>query len=1524
MSSIREELDPKEIKKTAQILSDILISNPPQITLNLPKKESLSITVTDIYTIEEIDLDLIVSGVGGIVDPIGQLKDWFADILSSIASWIISGIETFIETAIKPILNTINSTITNIWSEVQKIAPVVLDPIYDAIKWVSEQFEGLKDLASSLLDSLNSVFDSLSKLAQGLIDNLQALGESLNNVIQKAISSISDYITNIGEAISGVFSSLESLTEKLGKSLTDMIQKGISGIESLISNVTDFLSTIPDSIIEAIQPIINLITTIPDTIINGITQIFTTLQSLMEPITETFRGWLESIPQITEGIVTAIMGISQIGETITGFIQYLVNLKEEAPAIYSNIIEKAWATTIQPLFDSINEGIIKPFQEGLKEIIDNVTKGFNSLAQTTQGFVNAIMNFPTWFPEWFNEYITTPLTSLPSIWMSPQIFAEIRVNLKSIFNIFWGEIKTLSEALVSGLQNLLKFFWDSLQNIQKGVANIISEITKEFWDSTIQVMEKSGKAIQPLAEHYLKPLPESIASQTHEFLIQKYEEILKAEQMATPEYFKIDYVKKAITTGSIYAMTVSWIPFYAQIPLRMAQWVMRGVARSIGELGWKHKISLKPLGIGYETEIDISKIIGASLYTFATNIGRWMDELGRGMIYGYAIWLTRPIGRLINYWLRNVLPIIAPRDDEIIEFLRRNMAYIIQKDPTTGVIREVKPTERYKEILKIAKFFLSIYGHSDVTLDWFFKYTPDMWIKVKDRFGTFRNIPLSLVHKLPTSSELCRMMVRDLFYSLEDFTKAIQTQGMIPDIAYLYYLLHFRYASPERLWSFISRGISGMLWVSISDSERRALEKVAQTIGAFTPIAPIELNFKYSKLFDALKTYMKWHDYARFSWIKGFTSDNLIVIDTLADIPTKIDQRWMTRWGLYNILSERGVKITSPVSAFREKLIEPSASSEIKLDLSLFSRTLQATGLHPDWVPLTAVAETINTLVDERTLLRTGFINLFKEGFWNINALEKLLAGFITASFKVSYFDTSENKWVTGWVNYPVMYLPPERKLLELRALMDRALDILRDTVRDLSRGYSEFIIQNYEEFKEKLTGIIEKINEFFAKDYEKITGVKLPDELKLAFVEEYYSAYINSLNIWRDIYTIRRVRYWTQRWLGYVMYRVTTGVVKREDVEALADYVGEKAKLTDYEKEFIKGVLDRMVNIAIREYIPTPTQLATLSEYLVIKEDLIDKALTERLVPDEWKPIWKQYIEIRPIADDIKSLLTTYRRALIYIKIPEDIESKIKEYMEMINFTDKEMEILKLRVELEEMILQARQSMREYIPTPSMLATISEYIPKAREYFDDVVKAKRIPEKWQPIWAEYIDLRPIMDEVKKMISRAEDLYVYFIITEDDYKKILNQLKNFGYTDKELELMLTSSRYERHYRAFRELVGDVDRMVMLSEYSPQARSYALGQLYKMIDALPVDEETKNVLKAMWEQFIRLKPIMDEVRRYITELLSDFASGIITEEEFVKELEALKEWGLDDYEIMFYKAIGGMRRARYLARRQRGM
>jgi hypothetical protein len=795
-------------------------------------------------------------------------------------------------------------------------------------------------------------------------------------------------------------------------------------------------------------------------------------------------------------------------------------------------------------------------------------------------------------------------------------------------------------------------------------------------------------------------------------------------------------------------------------------------------------------------------------------------------------------------------------------------------------------------------------------------------LTVTDRFNVSRTIPLSLVYELPSASDVATMMVRDIFKSPDDFKKIYLARGMHEDVGSLYYYLRFRYPPPERLWQFTTRGISGLLWATISPDELADIQAEAGAFKAPVPVSAQSLNFKAPELFGAFKTYMKWHDYARWSWIPReeftFTSDNQIMTDTLADIPTKIDQRWMTRFGIYEFLAEKNVGLSSPISEFRTKVMEPNPISSIQMDLSNFCRTLQATGLHPDWVPLTAVAETINSITDERTLLRTGALNLFREGFWNYVAIDSLFSGLLKVSFRVSAFNASTMKWESGYINMPMMFLPAERNLTEVRALMDRSFDILREFQRDLTNAYVDNIVKDYDNYKQKMTDIINDVNEFFATDYKNVVGTDLPEQLKLTFVEQYYKPYVNAMTLMKDVYIVRRLRAWTMRWVGWIMYRMATGVTTKEEFNRLIDVVSEQAMLSDKEKKFISDVMDVMGKIAVKEYIPTPSQLATLSEYVVIPSSLIEQVFDARLVPQEWRPIWRRYIDIRPIADDVKSLVSTYMYVLRYVKVSDEDTKQVMSYARMVGYGDKEMALFSLTAKLNEMLYHTRQNVREYIPTPSMLASMAEYVPEVREFFNEVMTAKGVPSNWQPLWAKYIDIRPLVDDVKRYFARAEELYIKFMMKEEAFRKVLDDVQNYlGYTNKEIDFLLLTTKYERWRNAWNELIGTVEKMTMVAEYSPVGRDYAVGKLYEMIDALPITDDEKKKLKKMWEQYIRVRPVYDEVRRYVTDLINAFVDGTISESIFSSELESLKEWGLGDDEIQFYKAMAGLRRARKL-------
>jgi len=320
-------------------------------------------------------------------------------------------------------------------------------------------------------------------------------------------------------------------------------------------------------------------------------------------------------------------------------------------------------------------------------------------------------------------------------------------------------------------------------------------------------------------------------------------------------------------------------------------------------------------------------------------------------------------------------------------------------------------------------------------------------VPVKDRFGIGRLFPATRLFEIPTASELCRMMVRDMFWGPEEFTKAVFMRGYIMDLAMLYYLLHFKYPSPEKLWAFLCRGVSGLLWLVPTEQMRKASEVEAKMVGAYKPVMPTELNFKHEVLFGAFNRYMKWHDYAIISWIGGYTTDSWIVLDTLADIPTKIDIRWMTKWGLFDHMIKKDILLETPTHEFIKVVEDRSANPKVEMNLVLMCRLLQATGLHPYYIPIVSVAESIMALSDERTLLRTGAIHLYERGMIAPDVLDKLLAELTIASFKVAYFDIKELKWKEGFINVPVMYLPAERKLLMLRALIDKYERVFKDTL---------------------------------------------------------------------------------------------------------------------------------------------------------------------------------------------------------------------------------------------------------------------------------------------------------------------------------------------------------------------------------------------------------------------------------------------------------------------------------------------
>jgi len=1464
------ELSPEELRRLGEAMADALLASPGAAEAAAACYACVRVYAAVEVEAELIDLEAMASSTHGIMDILGQIAGWFRDLLNSVASWIVAAIQGFIG----GIVDTVKGVVAGVATAVRDFISAAASTIVGAVGGAVSTLASL--ISAAVSGAASAVMAAISAAISAVSAAISAVASAVSAAVAGAVSALS-------AALSAAASALMSAISAAASSLSAAVSGAASAILSAVSN---FVGLVSAAVSTAARWIWDGLSAAARWIMDGLAFVHRVLSDALSAAARWIMDGLAGVGRFLEGLWRSIVsafesmaakvgaGFDLIGRAVMGFV---------------NSIAQVGGWLLDAL-RRLGEWIWSALPEWLRDALTSVGAFFRDLAKAAADFIKD-----------------------PLGWLSTNVVAAVR----GWVDAFWSAAQEAARWVLGALKAAAAAMWDAVS----GLVSLLGDLVARGLESLFSLFVRRGSptlafafpAMEAFVHSVYDPTVDSTAKLAGDIVRPAYEE---AVGVFRPP-LKVDEAVRQTVHLAALSIGVLTLPFWGQIPVRLGAWVMKAVAKWLSGLSWAVRINLRPLGIGVDTQFDFAKAFGSTLYDVSESLKQWLDEVGRGLIYGFAIWFSRPIAKVLNMTLRNFIPVELPREELLVEALRRHM-----------------PLAEFEDRRRLISYFLGVHGYSDRIVDMWTRPAEELNVKVRDRFGAERLIPLSLMYELPSASDVARMAIRDVFgmgrEAVDSFLKVYSARGMHEDVGVLYYLLHYRYPPPERLWAFTVRGWAGMLWATIPSEMLPAIRAEAERLKAALPTSAAEWNFKARELYAALQTYMTWHDHARFSWMrkelfgwdKDFTSDNQIVVDTLADIPTKIDQRWMVKWGLYEHLSARNVGISSPVRDFALRVLDPSPASEVRMDLVNFSRSLLATGLHPDWVPVTAVAEAMNALTEERTLLRAGFLGLFKEGFYGVEALEAMLAGFVVASFHVSYFDMSRMEWTTGWVNLPVMFLPPERRLLELRALMDRALDVLREVQRDASRAYQEHVVRDYNEYRAKMEQVVSAVNEFYARDYRAITGVELPPQLRLSFVEEYYRPYVAALQVMREVYTLRRVRSWTMRWMGWLMYRAAYGVVEKEDVERLASIVVRRAKLTDYEAEFLREVLEAMYMIARREsaseYLPTPSTLATLSEYVALDPSLVGAVLERRGIPAEWQAAWLTYIAVRPIKADARSLLSAYVRAFRQGVVSRaDLEAYVKE-LPAYGFTPREVEFISRAVELEEAVLEARASRGEYVPTPLTLASICEHLPEARRYLEAVVKAKRIPAEWQPLWARYLDVRPLVDDVRRYVSRAEALYARFMVRADDFRRVVEEANAYlGYTPKEVEFLMKVTEFERYRHAWTELIGSVERLVSLSEYSPRASRYALGKLREMIDALPLSPAEKAELKEMWEEYIRNRPVKAEARTYVTQLINLYVEGLIDRAAFHRELDEMKKWGFSDDELMFYKAQAELRKMRKL-------
>jgi len=1331
---------------------------------------------------------------GGITDPIGQLIGWLwsqisgaFDLLKSAIRSMIGGVETLINSvrstitsaidAVKTSVSGLGTLISGISTAINNIYTGIVNTITTALGGISRTLQGFSTWFSSLASSIASL---ASQILTGITSAFGTLRTWLSSAVaglQTAVSSMAGMITTISSAIGTGFSSL------LGS-----LSKAISGLgSSILTALSSLGKQVWDGILGFKEWLVSGLATI-GTAIGGLGTAISTFVSSIPKTLSDFWAWIEggwnkfaegvgnlwnqAVKWMTDTVAEAKRMTGEVHTTLMGFFNPLIGIGEALKNLANSAIaffKDPWGTIKETLGKAF-EPILKPLQ-GLWDtlvkmgsaIVDFFKDPWTAIKKTFEPILKPIQEALVGLRDKF----------LPLAKAITEFFQDPIKSLKDIFNEMWNLVYPFIEGGIKWVQEkakpMLDQIWNTLKDAGTWLTTKIQEAFNWAWEGLKTIGGVVGKVIVSSITTFVN-LGTSLVTGVKNLIMNLYLTVVNATGKMTTGFFQ--ELSKRILKGEAKGEWIEMAGFVGVIA--STQFVFRWASNVLWWLGEMSKevdinldAVLEPLGLGIGGDIGYKMNLGWILKHMAIELQKYPDELARAMIYGVAIWLSQPFGKLMSSTARNYIPVQLPQLHELVEMTRRSL-----------------PTADLPRVIGYTVGAMALWGYADTVVELATKSPEGDWkVDIVDRFGKTRALPRSLVYDLPSATDMARMMVRDIFGTPENpfpsFAKAIAMRGMTEDVAKMYYLLHFRYPTMENLWEFTVRCASGMAWIPDAPN-------LEQDLGASGGKAPIALNqakvalgtlksFITDFLSKYIKPYAKWHDYAPFPWVEGFTGDRLIMLDLMARLPDKIDARWMWRWSI--------------------------------VDDTDLMRMVVAGGYHPDWVEAVTVAEAMNAMTEERSYVRIGVLNAYEQGFMASTKVDEIFKNITTIP-------------ILGKERV-VKFLEGERKLLIIRHTWDRALNVLNSLWRNLTLGFQRSMITD-----SKMLDTIKST----VTDISEIVGVDLATD------EKFLSAWIDSLAVRRDFETVQRIRYWMRIFIYRATQLAESGEAYEDIVRKYANVAMltqtetqimldlGKAFIDAYRrgkkliiiKNYVKGKLksgnmtldvaidtlvkagmDKQDAIAwleaeVKPRVVSVDKLISMKKLIPIQLELLKKKMTAEGVPPDEQALYLPYAvaqelstaigkEATEIINDYVKGITTDQVLTGELDNLATLDGTVKASLgvDWIVLSPEERKLL--------ISIAKRRKARAMTPTlpeegkPKLLTTdkiisLQELIPVASAKLQEAMTRERIPPDEQKMYLAYAVASELKDEMGRIVTDLISDFAKRLLTDAQYKKALDDL----------------------------------------------------------------------------------------------------------------------------------------------------
>jgi len=1386
---------------------------------------------------------LLSEAVPGILGFIAQVRDLLAKAVADLAGSVAGGIAALSKAlqglvdAVSRLPGTIVDAVSRAFSALQSVVQSGLAALQSAVAGVAERVGGV---IAALQKLLQPVFDAVGRGFAELGKYLATVGQALAQVgavvqgFVNAVLQLPERMSGLFEAIAGAIESTRKALENFFRDPVGTLQKAFqdmgkwiwehtpSWLKGALVAVQDFLGKLwiwltvdapkavtqflegarkflledaPRWFAEQIPKIWEVLKAAPPfsalvRLAEGLAALFDpqrrgeTVKALWEVLkaipllgivfqaAELIAGLFD--PQKREQAARTLWEIFRVVPPFSIFIRLwewlagpqgkpeqgpLATLVDIAPAIAS--LTDAVRDLASKLWETLPPFIRAPLEK-ISQIKDDVwTFLTDTLPKAVKGFVEKVGEFAKdpfgniakWLGDLgakLRERIWSALPepirrALEAVGRAVEGAVRKLVQWVAKPESFWDDVANLINFLAKWLLDVASKVWCWLQGLLQGLAKqfasgaawlmeIVSGAVGNAISTALGIMQKLGdvaagirKQLAGVLEMVFKPLLEV----ADDFAMRMLEGMKKAVEGEGGEWWTLMFL-----LSSVYLTAVA--TFASAKVFGSVARIGRDVRKALEE------IAKETPGIGGALAGILRAILAPVNQAFF-----WMARASRELaqrapeviMFGLVFHWMQPIARLSNLIWKRIyrwmfgadMPIELPSASEMDEVMKRMLPAlygyevvlpkrdVVVAAPPRG-LRHVEVEIKPEELFRFLTDYYDMYGYPDLVSKILSCKPEEFYLKIRDRFGAERKVPLGSIYELPSFSDIARMMVRDLFGSVRDFEAMAAARGHYRDIAQLYYIFHFRYPPLEKVWEFYTRALAGLLWFRPTQADVEAARRDIQQVlppekaAEYMPVAPADLNALgrpqvAQRVLDALSAYVKWYDYAPWAWVRGFTSDKWLMIDMLADIPQRIDTRWMYKWMVPDYVA--------PATGYPRVAEGPSYSEQV------LGQIVIARAMNPIFVPMVSIAEMMNALTEERTVFRTGIINAFRRCFTTLEKMEAALGGLFTLDFWAPVWNPSAFTYEWRKFTVPVRFLPGEAKLLITRALYDRAEIFYRDIRRQLLAMVADNMLQP-DQLVDQLRKLVDALNEGVARLAARIGAeraiVLQYDDAAAAFDRLY-------AQLRRDHATLRRARIFLRSVLYRLWQRFAAGYVSDDEIAQHVDMIVRKLKLTDYERDFFLEVAKVFRELQRRQVLA-------------------------------------------------KSILRKVKRGEM------GVEQAVAE-------------LVKLGYDEATARAEVEAEVKEYVPSIDRFATLVELVPEAWSMFDRVMDRLGVPAAEREYWRLYVQRKAVRDEVSRLVTEMIYDYAKGIVSDAAWQRFCSELKKFGYTDEELQLLTLVAQLRR-------------------------------------------------------------------------------------------------------------------------------